>query len=103
MGKIAHWHDEGLTEAIDPLLVIQDWMMIKSTMWNYAGIVRTSKRLDRAVADLSYLAHRIEQFYRETKLSDSLIGLRNGIAAAQIVAQAARRNTQSRGCHYRAD
>ena len=103
IGKIAHWHDEGLTEAIDPLLVIQDWMMIKSTMWNYAGIVRTSKRLDRAVADLSYLAHRIEQFYRETKLADSLIGLRNGIAAAQIVSHAARRNTQSRGCHYRGD
>lgn len=101
--KIAPWHDEGLTEAIDPLLIIQDWMMIKSTMWNYAGIVRTAKRLDRAVADLSYLAHRIEQFYRETKLADSLIGLRNGIAAARVVAEAARRNRQSRGCHYRVD
>ncbi len=101
--SIAHWHDEGLTETIDPLLLIQDWMMIKSTMWNYAGIVRTAKRLDRAVADLSYLAHRIEQFYRETKLSNSLIGLRNGIHAAQIIAEAARRNPVSRGCHYRAD
>ena len=101
--QIASWHDEGLTEAIDPLLIIQDWMMIKSTMWNYAGIVRTSKRLDRAEADLGYLAHRIEQFYRETRLADSLIGLRNGIAAALIVAQAARRNPVSRGCHYRRD
>ena len=102
-GGIAYWHDEGLTEAIDPLLVIQDWMMIKSTMWNYAGIVRTAKRLYRAEADLSYLSHRVEQFYRETRLSDSLIGLRNGIIAAQIVAQAARRNPVSRGCHYRRD
>ena len=103
MGQIENWHDEGLTEEIDPLLIIQDWMMIQSTMWNYAGIVRTSKRLYRAVADLGYLAHRVEQFYRETKLDDSLIGLRNGIAAATIVAQAARRNTISRGCHYRVD
>ncbi len=100
---IASWQDEGLTEAIDPLLVIQDWMMIKSTMWNYAGIVRTAKRLDRAEADLSYLSHRVEQFYRETRLSDSLIGLRNGIIAAQIIAQAAKRNPVSRGCHYRKD
>jgi len=100
---IDRWHDEGLTEAIDPLLVIQDWMMIKSTMWNYAGIVRTRKRLDRAEADLLYLAHRIEQFYRETRLADSLIGLRNGIAAALIVTQAARRDPISRGCHYRLD
>jgi L-aspartate oxidase len=103
IADIAPWHDEGLTERVDPLLTIQDWMLIKSTMWNYAGIVRTSKRLDRAEADLSYLAHRIEQFYRETRLSDSLIGLRNGIAAALIVTQAARRNRVSRGCHYRAD
>jgi L-aspartate oxidase len=101
--EIAVWHDEGLTEEIDPLLVIQDWMMIKSTMWNYAGIVRNAKRLQRAVADLNYLAHRIEQFYRETKLADSIVGLRNGITAAQIIADAARRNATSRGCHYRRD
>lgn len=100
---IAVWRDEGLTEEIDPLLVIQDWMMIKSTMWNYAGIVRNAKRLQRAVADLNYLAHRIEQFYRETKLADSLVGLRNGLAAARIVAEAAQRNPNSRGCHCRQD
>ncbi len=101
--EIAVWRDEGLTEEIDPLLIIQDWMMIKSTMWNYAGIVRNAKRLQRAVADLHYLEHRIEQFYRETKLADSLVGLRNGIAAALIIAEAAQRNTASRGCHYRQD
>lgn len=103
IGGIAVWRDEGLTEEIDPLLIIQDWMMIKSTMWNYAGIVRNAKRLQRATADLNYLTHRIEQFYRETKLADSLIGLRDGITAAGIIADAARRNPTSRGCHYRQD
>jgi L-aspartate oxidase len=78
-------------------------MMIKSTMWNYAGIVRTGKRLQRAVADLNYLAHRVEQFYRETKLDNRMIGLRNGITCAEIISQAALRNTVSRGCHYRRD
>ncbi len=101
--RIAVWHDEGLTEEIDPLLIIQDWMTIKSTMWNYAGIARNAKRLQRAVADLHYLAHRIEQFYRETKLADPLVGLRNGITAASIIAEAAQRNPSSRGCHYRQD
>jgi L-aspartate oxidase len=100
-GDVAVWHDEGLTEEIDPLLIIQDWMMIKSTMWNYAGIVRNAKRLQRAVADLAYLEHRVEQFYRETKLADSLVGLRNGLTAALIIADAARRNPIGRGCHYR--
>ena len=102
-GEIAQWRDTGLTEEIDPLLVIQDWLMIRHTMWNYAGIVRTAKRLDRAVADLAYLEHRIEQFYRESRISDQLIGLRNGLTVAQLVARAARRNPVSRGCHYRKD
>ncbi len=101
--EIATWRDEGLTEESDPLLIVPDWMLIKSTMWNYAGIVRNAKRLHRAVADLSYWAHRIERFYRETKLNDELVGLRNGIAAAQIIADAALRNPVSRGCHYRED
>ncbi len=100
---IAAWHDVGLTEEVDPALVIQDWSSIKSTMWNYAGIVRTRKRLDRALADLNYLEHRIEQFYRETKLSDDIIGLRNAIQVARMVTEAARRNRESRGCHYRLD
>ena len=100
---IASWHDVGLTEEVDPALIIQDWLSIKSTMWNYAGIVRTRKRLDRALADLGYLAHRIEQFYRETKLSDDIVGLRNAIQVALMVTEAARRNPESRGCHYRLD
>jgi len=100
---IASWHDVGLEEQVDPALIIQDWSAIKSTMWNYAGIVRTRKRLDRALADLTYLEHRIEQFYRETKLSDDVVGLRNAIQVAIMVTDAARRNPESRGCHYRLD
>ena len=65
--------------------------------------MRTGKRLDRAVADLSYLEHRVEQFYRETKLADQLVGLRNALTVAQLVADAAQRNPVSRGCHYRKD
>lgn len=102
-GLIADWHDADLTEAIDPALVVQDWMTIRTTMWNYAGIVRTAKRLARARADLNYLEHRIEQFYRETKLTDQLIGLRNAIAVALIITMAALRNTKSMGAHYRVD
>jgi L-aspartate oxidase len=100
---VAEWRDEGLTEETDPALVIQDWNTLKSTMWNYAGIVRTKKRLDRAWADLEYLDHRVEQFYRETKLSDDLVGLRNALKVAILITDAARRNPESRGCHFRLD
>jgi len=100
---VAVWHDAGLTEETDPALVVQDWVAIKSTMWNYAGIVRTAKRLYRARADLQYLNHRIEQFYRETKLNRELVTLRNGIQVALLIAEAAYRNRESRGCHFRLD
>ncbi|MDI6783272.1 MAG: L-aspartate oxidase [bacterium] len=99
--EIPPWHDIGLEEEVDPALIVQDWATIRTTMWNYAGIVRTTKRLERAQADLEYLSHRIEQFYQRTKLTDSLIGLRNGIQVALIVIDSALRNRTSRGCHFR--
>lgn len=102
-GHVAPWQSARTAKEIDPALVIQDWVTIKSTMWNYAGMVRSSRRLDRAQADLSYLEHRVEQFYRENRLSPELVGLRNAIQVATIITTAARRNRVSRGCHYRID
>ncbi|MEA1936821.1 MAG: L-aspartate oxidase [Patescibacteria group bacterium] len=87
-------------ENSDPALIKQDWMNVKSIMWNYVGIVRTSERLERAVADLNYLNHRVEKFYRYAQLSQDLLELRNGIQTALIIAKAAKRNNESRGCHY---
>ena len=101
--QVAEWQDAGLTKAVDPALIVQDWVTIRTTLWNYAGIVRTTKRLTRARADLTYLAHRIDQFYRETKLTDQLIGLRNALEVAQIITDAAARNPTSTGAHYRVD
>lgn len=100
--NIPPWRYTGV-EDVDPALIQQDWLDIRATMWNYAGIVRTARRLERALADLGYLRHRIEQFYRTANLNDDLIGLRNGIMVAIIVVQAALRNKTSRGCHYRKD
>jgi len=98
---VADWRDTGLEGVIDPALLVQDWMTIRTTLWNYAGIVRTSKRLNRALADLNYLSHRIENFYRETKLTDQLIGLRNAIEVALIITRSALHNPVSTGAHYR--
>ena len=88
-------------EKSDPALIKQDWMSIKSIMWNYVGIIRTEERLERAVSDLNYLNHRIEKFYRNTSLNKELLELRNGIQAALIITQAAKQNRTSRGCHYK--
>ena len=99
--EIAPWQYE--TEVVDPALVAQDWLTIRQTMWNYVGLVRTRKRLDRAHQILRELHLEIGRFYARSELNDGLIGLRNGIQTALVVLLAATEARESRGCHYRAD
>ncbi len=84
----------------DPALIVQDSLLVRSTMWNYAGILRTNERLLRARSDVHYLRHRVEKFYKEARMTDALLGLRNQIQVALLVIGAALRNPVSRGCHY---
>ena len=96
------WVDTGLHPP-DPALIRQDMDTIRRIMWNYVGLVRSARRLERAIDDLSHLQVEIDKFYRATRLTDGLIGLRNSVLAALIVARAAWENKVSRGCHYRED
>ncbi|OGD11960.1 MAG: L-aspartate oxidase [Candidatus Aminicenantes bacterium RBG_16_66_30] len=98
--EIHRWYHPKDEEVIDPALVNQDWLTIRSTMWNYAGIIRTRKRLNRAKSDLEYLSHRIEKFYQAARLEPDLIGLRHGILVALMIARAALANPVSRGAHF---
>ena len=75
-------------------------MVIKNTMWNYVGIVRTSARLKRAIEDMRHMYQRIEEFYKETPISKDIISLFHGTQSAIMVAEAALRNRTSIGCHY---
>ena len=97
------WDDSGLVADPDPALIQGDMQTIQNIMWHYVGLVRSADRLSRAIRELRHLWNEIETFYRTTKLSDGLIGLRNAVEAALIVARAAYHNRQSRGCHYRQD
>jgi L-aspartate oxidase len=97
---IPSWQESGKSEP-DPALIWQDMSVIKHMMWNYVGLVRTTRRLQRALRELRQLETEIENFYRATALTDSLIGLRNAVRTSVIVAAAAWENRQSMGCHYR--
>jgi L-aspartate oxidase len=94
------WQPTGV-ELPDPALVAQDMSSIKSVMWNYVGLVRTTRSLGRAIRDLRNLEVEIERFYRAAALTDELLGLRNAVRVALIVTLAALENRESRGCHYR--
>lgn len=101
--EIHPWYYPEQEEEIDPALINQDWLTIRSTLWNYAGIIRTQKRLERAKADLEYLQHRIEKFYREAAMDPKIVGLKHGIQVALMITHAALANPVSLGAHYRKD
>ncbi len=95
------WDVSNALYEADPTLVQGDMQTIRNIMWHYVGLVRSNYRLSRALRELSHLRTEIEGFYRKSHLTDGLIGLRNSVQAALIVAHAARMNKVSRGCHYR--
>lgn len=97
---IPDWKLPPDAEEFDPLLIAQDWKAIQLTMWNYAGIIRTKKGLERARADLNYYAHRIFKFYKSARLNKDIIELRNAIVNASIIVNAATHNDQPIGCHF---
>jgi L-aspartate oxidase len=98
---IPDWKSPGNALNEDPALLQQDWATIRNTMWNYVGIVRTTARLARAVADLRDLEKRILRFYQVTKVSKDIVNLTHGVRAASLIAQSAFKNPVSKGCHYR--
>ena len=98
---IPPWQDEGASEEPDPALIEHDLATIKHTMWFYVGLVRSRRRLERAIRDLTNLLQDIDAFYRTTMLDLGIINLRNTATAATIVARAAWENRESHGCHYR--
>ncbi len=99
LDSIPDWKHPGQVQNEDPALIAQDWMNIRSTMWNYAGINRTEQRLARACEDLRVLIKDLTNFYKRTPLSKPLIDLYHGCYAAYIVAMSALNNKQSIGCH----
>jgi len=101
--NIPEWKFPKNVVDFDTILIYQDWKFIKLTMWNYAGIIRTKRGLERAESDLNFYSHRIFKFYKEAKLTRDIIELRNGIITASIIVSHAIHNTKSLGCHYRVD
>jgi len=98
--SIPDWVSPAPAEEFDPVLIQQDMLTIQTTMWNYAGIIRNMKRLERAQADLNYLSHRVEKFYRQAVISRPIVELRNALLAAQQIVGAAYSNGKSLGCHF---
>ena len=90
-------------ETPDVNLIKQDLSTLRSTMWNYVGLIRSQKHLERAEKILRHLHNEINNFYKETKPCQELIDLRNGVRTALLITYAALQNKRSVGCHYLSD
>ena len=88
------------TREADPVLIRQDMLQIQHTMWNYAGVVRSPKRLTRARRILLELREEIQSFDRGCRLTRDLIELRNAVQTALLIVHAASLNPRSKGCHF---
>ncbi|OHD63893.1 MAG: L-aspartate oxidase [Spirochaetes bacterium GWF1_41_5] len=99
--EVRPWLNTGTVNLPDPVLLRQDWATLKSIMWNYVGIIRTRKRLNRALNDLRNLQKEVDNFYRNTAPHEKILELRNAIQTSILVASAAAKNDHSTGCHYK--
>ncbi len=90
-------------EKPDLNLVKQDLATLRSTMWNYVGLIRSRKHLGRAEKILRHLHNEIDAFYKGTALCQELLDLRNGTQTALLITYAALKNRHSVGCHYLSD
>ena len=100
--EIIPWED-GTQDNLDPILIQQDWETLQSTLWNYVGIIRKTRRMVRAFNDLWRMKREVDHFYRDAKIRRDLLELRNAIQTAILVTRSAFKNKNSFGCHHRVD
>ncbi|MDU1061976.1 MAG: L-aspartate oxidase [Leclercia adecarboxylata] len=96
--------DESRVENPDELVVIQhNWHELRLFMWDYVGIVRTTKRLERALRRITMLQQEIDEYYAHFRVSNNLLELRNLVQVAELIVRCAMMRKESRGLHYTID
>ncbi|WP_319557468.1 L-aspartate oxidase [Thiomicrorhabdus sp.] len=97
------WDSTGTTDAKEKILISHDWDELRRVMWDYVGIVRTSKRLKRARQRIRQLQLEIDEYYHQHTLSSDLLELRNLALVAELMVKSAQKRKESRGLHYNLD
>jgi L-aspartate oxidase len=101
--EIPDWDDSGTLSPDELVLVTHSKQEVMQTMWDYVGIVRSDKRLERAARRIHILYEENEQLYKKTKIFEDILELRNMIACSHIIIKSASMRKESRGLHYNID
>ena len=98
--NLAPWADAPNPDKEEGVVIRHDWNEIRRVMWDYVGIVRTRRRLERARKRIRHLHDEIQEFYRQARLTPDLLELRNLVTVADLIVQASMTRPESRGLHY---
>lgn len=101
--KVKPWDESRVTGSEEGVLVTHNWDELRRVMWDYVGIVRKNKRLIQAKQRIDILSHEVDDYYRQYKINNDLIELRNLVHVADLIVQSAMQRKESRGLHYNLD
>ena len=97
------WDESRVRDSDEDVVVSHNWLELRTFMWDYVGIVRTTKRLERALNRVELLKREIQDYYGNYRVSHHLIELRNLVVCAELIVRSALARKESRGLHYTLD